>query len=338
MNTYKIFYFLKGGNNKNELSCAHTIYEFKSSLVLLGKAIDQNDKNINYAREGAFKSKSNTTKVFRTCDSTKKVILIGDSEFDTFNGLFVEPKDVHRSIENLVKASLNPQFEIRSIFKLVERNINKIDELIKTHDNIYILNNDLSVSNINDSKLLQKFIDYKNKYYSFDNKSDKINFLIQMFKFRNDERQKFIDNQVELLNLQKKIKFDKFIEQLSKQFNIKYKFKKAYVFIDLMKYLKDMVNDDKEKFLTIYDDISKIKNANGRKIFDVYEDVQYYIKNSGKIGNEKGDTFEKQIRDNDKIKNKVVEYIDNLKPGEHKTYFNYTGGISDIDMAVIKIE
>ena len=32
MNTYKIFYFLKGGNNKNELSCAHTIYEFKSSL------------------------------------------------------------------------------------------------------------------------------------------------------------------------------------------------------------------------------------------------------------------------------------------------------------------
>ena len=56
MNTYKIFYFLKGGNNKNELSCAHTIYEFKSSLVLLGKAIDQNDKNINYAREGAFKS------------------------------------------------------------------------------------------------------------------------------------------------------------------------------------------------------------------------------------------------------------------------------------------
>ena len=124
---YKINYILSGGSTSPEstptssedLPIAFSIYEFKSSIGLVPKGIDQNNKNVKRCKSGAFKEgdKSETFK-FKTNDSTKKVIFINDKNNTEFNNLFMESKDVHRSMDDLIANK-----KIEALKKLINRHL-----------------------------------------------------------------------------------------------------------------------------------------------------------------------------------------------------------------------
>ena len=140
-----------------DLPVAFSIYEFKSSIGLLPKAIEQNRKNIERCKKGAYKLGDETeTLKFKTNNETKKVILINDSYDTHFNSLFMEIQYVHRSIDDLVAGR-----NIRNIKNKIRIYLDTCYRLCtNVEHNIYVLDKDIEIRPIISSLLFQKFRNY----------------------------------------------------------------------------------------------------------------------------------------------------------------------------------
>ena len=331
---YTINYILSGGSTMatsiDDLPIAFSIYEFKSSIILLPKAIDQNLKNIGFCTTGAYhKEDKSQIKRFKTDSTTKKIILINDSNNTQFNGLFMNPKDIHRKMDDLIR-----NYKIQDIEKLIKKNLNNIYELIQ-HDeyNIYVIDIDKSIQKIKDSNLFNKFNIYRTTFN--DISTSKIaDFLIVGLK-DDPKKAEYIENYKLLLRLEKEIKYSEFIKNLlEKKTNFKYK-TKFFSYDNILKVYDDLSDTEKRGFNREFDKFKDIKAKDKRSIIDIYNQLEEYKSNSGAIGNQIGNNFEKEVETTQDLRDELIRKVDGLKPGSYTSYFNHTGGISDVDMAVV---
>lgn len=312
-----------------DLPVAFSIYEFKSSIGLLPKAIEQNIKNIDRCKKGAYKlgDKTETLK-FKTNNETKKVILINDSYDTHFNSLFMEIQYVHRSIDDLVAG--------RNIQKIKDRIKKYLDTCYKIANNIehniYVLDKDNEIRPIASSLLFQKFISYIS---TFDTIYYIRTFLLDNLK-KDPEKEIYINNYRLLIDLEKQITGPK-LEQLASQLNVQFKFKNKRLYPYIIIRDEYELNDYQlNLFNEITENLNKIKAPDGRTIIQIYDMLNEQKKQSGAIGHHLGNEFEKLIEQTPDLQEKLVRTIDDLEPGSYTSYFNFTGGKSDVDMTVVR--
>jgi len=347
---YKINYILSGGSTSPEstptssedLPIAFSIYEFKSSIGLVPKGIDQNNKNVKRCKSGAFKEgdKSETFK-FKTNDSTKKVIFINDKNNTEFNNLFMESKDVHRSMDDLIANK-----KIEALKKLINRHLESCFVICDDKQyNIYVLDSDNEIRPISDSLLWGKFIEYRHKFNQLN--ADNIRqFLLDNLK-KDPEKDRYIKNFPLVQDLEREITADKFsdLKTLADEVEVNFRYKKLYPYItlkerkerwELKHRKKDKLNETQLEILeNITKELNKIKADDGRSILEIYDILDTIKKNSGAIGNKVGNEFETLIEETDDLRENLIRIVDKKEPGDYKTYFNYTWGSSDIDMTVV---
>ena len=312
-----------------DLPIALSIYEFKSSIGLLPKAIEQNRKNIVRCKNGAYKLGDETeTLKFKTNNETKKAILINDSYDTQFNNLFMEIQYVHRSIDDLVAGRniRNIKYRIRNYLDTCYRLCTNVEH------NINVLDKDNEIRPIASSLLFQKFRSYISKFDTID---DIRQFLLDNLK-KDPEKEIYINNYRLLIDLERKITEPK-LGQLASQLNIQFKFKnqRLYPYI-IIRDEYDLDDSQLKLFNKITENLNKIKAPGGRTIIQIYDMLNEQKKQSGAIGHHLGNEFEKLIEQTPDLQEKLVRTIDDLEPGSYTSYFNFTGGESDVDMTVVK--
>ena len=330
---YKINYMLAGGGTTIEtLPNAFSIYEFKSSLILLPKAIKQNASNLANSMNGAFQKNDEHKKMhFKTDDTTKTIILINDKHDNQFNGLFLEPRDTHRLTDDLITNN-----KIDKLCTLIESNLKNIYDICQNSDNnIYIIDKNGSINPILDSELWTKFNMYKTTFNNIDNNKEKSTFLINRLKL-DETKKKYIQNYLLQTELEKNIQYSESIKKLLKKYHSKHKYreKKIYPYNHILKDIKKLTSDEKLIFDNEYQKLNNIKKGE-ICLVNIQIEINDYISNSGAVGNNIGISFEQEIEDNIELQRSLVNTIDGLDT--YKPYFNYTWGTSDIDMTVVKI-
>ncbi len=331
---YTINYILSGGSTSPEstsiedLPIAFSIYEFKSSIGLVPKAIEQNIKNIDRCKTGAYKKgdKSETFK-FKTNYETKKVIFINDKNNTQFNGLFMESKHVHRSIDDLIANK-----KIDNIKNMINKHLDLCYKICTNERyNIYVLDKDNEIRTISESLLWKKFTDYKDTLDTHDIRE----FLLDNLK-KEPEKEIYINDFLLLIDLEKQITGNKFriLQDLASQVGVSFRNKKLYPYIILKEYELD--EPQLEKFERITDSLNNIKAPDGRSIIEIYDMLDEKKRQSGATGHQIGNEFENLIEETLDLQENLVRTVDKLEPGSYTTYFNYTNITSDIDMTVVK--
>ena len=98
----------------------------------------------------------------------------------------------------------------------------------------------------------------------------------------------------------------------------------------------DLTKTQLKLFNKITTSLNKIKAPDGRTIIEIYDMLNEHKKQSGAIGHHFGNEFEKQIEENLDLQEKLIRTVDDLEPGTYGSYFNFTGGQSDVDMTIVK--
>tara|TARA_B100000902_G_scaffold399904_1_gene473492 strand:+ start:395 stop:1456 length:1062 start_codon:yes stop_codon:yes gene_type:complete len=317
-----------------DLPIAHSIYEFKSSLALVLKGIEQNSKNLKNSVNGAyFKDDETKTKRFKTSNATQHFLLINDRYDTKFNGLFMNPKHVITSIDRLIGGYKS---HIRKIFNNIKYHINKCYLACnEDNNNIYVLDSDNEVRKIKNSLLFKKFESYRISILD-KNENNIKKFLLDNLS-KDEDKQIYIHNYLILLNLE--IQINDPISDILRDLSIKYKIhfsrKKLYPYINLQK-LKNLDKKDKIKLIELETELNKIKTEDGKSILDINNFLSEMKSQSGSTGNQVGNDFEKLIETDTNLQDKIIISSAKLEKGTYTTYFTYTHGSSDIDMTVVK--
>ena len=115
----------------------------------------------------------------------------------------------------------------------------------------------------------------------------------------------------------------------------KFKNKRLYPYIIIRDEYE--LNDSQLKiFNEITKNLNKIKAPDRRTIIQIYDMLNEQKKQSGAIGHHLGNEFEKLIEQTPDLQEKLVRTVDELESGSYTSYFNFTSGLSDVDMTIVK--
>ena len=163
----------------DRLPNVNAIFEFKTNIVLLTKAVKQNRLNKENSKEGIYHNDDKRKqKKYKTSDDTLEIIVIGDSIDGNLNYLFLDPELINKSIYTIVLG--NQPDKVLKIVGNIEKLLNDTINICNSGIKIVVVEYDehkiKRVIDIKESKIYQSLIIYYQEIIS-KGLEDKIKFL-----------------------------------------------------------------------------------------------------------------------------------------------------------------
>lgn len=381
------------------LPVARAIYEFKAgkyALPMVKKAVEQLSYNKEEGKKGLCNLKAaSKTKIFKTADTTKEIIVIYDNDPEYFLPIFLEANSEKKIIIDLALDKLD--IGILDEMKLFVSDIEGIiDDFSSNPDKDFIVYEEGEFKKIKESNLYTKFESYKTELDAVIDMRGLETFLKR--RINNDrllelivERERILTE--EIFSEDYELVFNKFKELFPDRKETKEKrtskeIRTGTVLREVKNAIEngDIFNND-QKIMILKKKIDTLKyhietndkiplsrkEVMGNKIREIESDIEIRIlkiiikqitplneffysetfrnyksiddeiyelfyATDANAGSQLGILFETLISKKDKLQSKIInmtfEDLD-LSRESIKTYFSYTHGKSDVDMAFI---